>query len=250
MTFTLTCCQKRGARLTFGDHRDRPDTQTRTAMGEERPWPWERSYPPGVRWDAPLAISTLPQMLDAFTVQWGPKPALEYRDRTISYAELHAAVDASPAGLLDLGVAPGHGRRALSAQHPLPPHRLLRGAPMRRPRRAPLAARCRAGAGLQAQGQRRPHPGDDQHRLHGPDGAEAHGRRPRRPADRRRRHGLRSLGASRQRLFPTTPTSSASTRCAKPAPASCRGNGRRSRSRTSRCCSTPAAPPAGPRAPS
>jgi long-chain acyl-CoA synthetase len=76
-------------------------------MGEERPWPWEKSYPPGVRWDAPLAISTLPQMLDAFTAQWGPKPALEYRDRTTSYAELRAAADAVAAGLMDLGVGPG-----------------------------------------------------------------------------------------------------------------------------------------------
>jgi long-chain acyl-CoA synthetase len=76
-------------------------------MGEERPWPWERSYPPGVRWDAPLAISTLPQMLDAFTAQWGPKPALEYRDHTTSYAELGAAVEAVAAGLMDLGVGPG-----------------------------------------------------------------------------------------------------------------------------------------------
>ena len=74
-------------------------------MGEERPW--ERSYPPGVRWDAPLEISTLPRMLDAFTAQWGPKPALEYRDRTMSYAELRAAVDAVASGLLDLGVRPG-----------------------------------------------------------------------------------------------------------------------------------------------
>ncbi len=76
-------------------------------MGEERPWPWERSYPPGVRWDAPLAISTLPQMLDVFTAQWGPKPALEYRDRTTTYAELRTAVDAVAAGLMDLGVGPG-----------------------------------------------------------------------------------------------------------------------------------------------
>jgi long-chain acyl-CoA synthetase len=74
-------------------------------MGEERPW--ERSYPPGVRWDAPLEISTLPQMLDAFTAQWGPKPALEYRDRTVSYAELRAAVDNLASGFLDLGVRPG-----------------------------------------------------------------------------------------------------------------------------------------------
>jgi long-chain acyl-CoA synthetase len=37
----------------------------------------------------------------------GPKPALEYRDRTTSYAELRAAVDAVAAGLMDLGVGPG-----------------------------------------------------------------------------------------------------------------------------------------------
>jgi long-chain acyl-CoA synthetase len=107
LPFTLTCCQERSTRLTFVDHRDRPNTHTRTAMGEERPWPWERSYPPGVRWDAPLAISTLPEMLDAFTAQWGPKPALEYRDHTTSYAELRTAVDAIAAGLLDLGVGSG-----------------------------------------------------------------------------------------------------------------------------------------------
>ena len=74
-------------------------------MGEERPW--ERSYPPGVRWDAPLEISTLPAMFDAFTAQLGPKPALEYRDRTTSYAQLRAAVDAVASGLVDLGVGPG-----------------------------------------------------------------------------------------------------------------------------------------------
>jgi long-chain acyl-CoA synthetase len=74
-------------------------------MGEERPW--ERSYPPGVRWDAPLEIFTLPAMLDAFTAQWGPNPALEYRDRTVSYAKLRAAVDSLASGFLDLGVRPG-----------------------------------------------------------------------------------------------------------------------------------------------
>ncbi|HEX5957185.1 MAG TPA: AMP-binding protein, partial [Hyphomicrobiaceae bacterium] len=74
-------------------------------MGEERPW--ERSYPPGVRWDAPLEISTLPAMLDAFTAQWGPRPAFEYRDHTISYAELGEVVDSLASGLVDLGVRPG-----------------------------------------------------------------------------------------------------------------------------------------------
>jgi long-chain acyl-CoA synthetase len=46
-------------------------------------------------------------MLDASTARWGPKPALEYRDRTTSYAELGAAVGAVASGLMDLGVVPG-----------------------------------------------------------------------------------------------------------------------------------------------
>jgi long-chain acyl-CoA synthetase len=74
-------------------------------MGEERPW--ERSYPAGVHWDAPIEIVTLPQMFDAFTAKWGPRPALEYRDRTTSYAELRADVDAVASGLMDLGVRHG-----------------------------------------------------------------------------------------------------------------------------------------------
>ena len=74
-------------------------------MGEQRPW--EKSYPPGVRWDVPIETAPLPAMFDDFTAEWGPKPALEYRDRKISYAELRAAVDAVASGLMDLGVAPG-----------------------------------------------------------------------------------------------------------------------------------------------
>ena len=52
-------------------------------MGAERPW--EKSYPPGVRWDAPIATATLPAMFDEMTAKWADKPALEYRDRTTSY---------------------------------------------------------------------------------------------------------------------------------------------------------------------
>ena len=74
-------------------------------MGEQRPW--ERSYPPGVRWDVPIETAPLPSMFDDFTAKWGLKPALEYRDRQTSYAELRAAVDAVASGLIDLGVGPG-----------------------------------------------------------------------------------------------------------------------------------------------
>jgi long-chain acyl-CoA synthetase len=74
-------------------------------MGEERPW--ERSYPAGVRWDAPIETAPLTSLFDAFTDKWGTKPALEYRGRTTSYAELRSAVDAFASGLMDLGVKPG-----------------------------------------------------------------------------------------------------------------------------------------------
>ncbi|HWB46813.1 MAG TPA: dicarboxylate--CoA ligase PimA [Hyphomicrobiaceae bacterium] len=74
-------------------------------MGEERIW--EKSYPAGVRWDAPLDITTLPQLLTTAAARFNAKPALEYRDRKITYRELAEEVDAVAAGLIDLGVKPG-----------------------------------------------------------------------------------------------------------------------------------------------
>jgi long-chain acyl-CoA synthetase len=74
-------------------------------MGEQRPW--VKSYPAGVRWDAPIETAALPALFDAFTGRWADKPALEYRDRQITYAELRAEVDAIASGLIQLGVKPG-----------------------------------------------------------------------------------------------------------------------------------------------
>ncbi len=74
-------------------------------MGEKRPW--EKGYPPGVRWDVVIETAPLPALFDAFTEKWSANPALEYRGRQISYAELRAAVDAVASGLMDLGVRPG-----------------------------------------------------------------------------------------------------------------------------------------------
>jgi len=68
---------------------------------------WEKSYPPGVRWDAPIETATLPALFDRCTERWAAKPALEYRDRKTTYAELRAGVEAVASGLMDLGVGPG-----------------------------------------------------------------------------------------------------------------------------------------------
>ncbi|MBM1171136.1 dicarboxylate--CoA ligase PimA [Microvirga arabica] len=63
-------------------------------------FPWERSYPPGVRWDAPIVPSTLPKLLDEAVAAYGDRPAIEYRDRPISYTEIGRQADAFAAALL------------------------------------------------------------------------------------------------------------------------------------------------------
>jgi long-chain acyl-CoA synthetase len=71
-----------------------------------RPYPWEKSYPPGVRWDAPIATTTLPAMLERAVAEFGPRTAIEYRGRTISFRELGSQADAAAAGFAELGVGP------------------------------------------------------------------------------------------------------------------------------------------------
>ena len=72
-----------------------------------RPLPWEKSYPPGVVWDAPIEIGTLPALLARAVARFGEKPAFEYRERKISYADFGRRVDAFAAGLISLGIAKG-----------------------------------------------------------------------------------------------------------------------------------------------
>jgi long-chain acyl-CoA synthetase len=71
------------------------------------PHRWEKLYPPEVHWDAPIGIGTLPALLDKAAAEWGDKPAIEYRDRKISFRELATLVDRMAAGLLLEGVRAG-----------------------------------------------------------------------------------------------------------------------------------------------
>jgi long-chain acyl-CoA synthetase len=88
-------------------------------MGERRLW--EKSYPPGIRWDTPIATSTLPALFDKATSEWAAKPALEYRDQRTTYAELRAGVEAVASGLMDLGVGPGKAVALYLPNTPLHP---------------------------------------------------------------------------------------------------------------------------------
>ena len=47
--------------------------------------PGEQHYPPGVRWDAAIVRGTLPELLAQAARAYGDRPALEFRDRPISF---------------------------------------------------------------------------------------------------------------------------------------------------------------------
>jgi long-chain acyl-CoA synthetase len=66
-------------------------------------YPGEKFYPEGVHWDDPIARGTLPDLLSNAAKQYGARPAIEFRDRAISYAELEAMVEVAASAFLRAG---------------------------------------------------------------------------------------------------------------------------------------------------
>jgi long-chain acyl-CoA synthetase len=81
-------------------------------MTTVRPYPWEKSYPAGVRWDAPIETSSISALLDKTVAAHGEKPVFDYRERKILYRELGAMADRFAAALIKMGLGKG-GRIAL-----------------------------------------------------------------------------------------------------------------------------------------
>src|SRR5450631_4265905 len=65
--------------------------------------PGEKFYPEGVHWDDPIARGTLPDLLSKAAADYGARPAIEFRDRAISYRELEAMVERAASALLRAG---------------------------------------------------------------------------------------------------------------------------------------------------
>jgi long-chain acyl-CoA synthetase len=65
--------------------------------------PGEQFYPQGVHWDDPIARGTLPDLLPTAAAEFGSRPALEFRDRPISYSELEALVETAASAFLRAG---------------------------------------------------------------------------------------------------------------------------------------------------
>ena len=70
------------------------------------PFAWEKHYPRGLVWDAPVVPGTVPALFADAVAAHAARSAIEFRDRRISYAELASAADAMAAGLLRRGLKP------------------------------------------------------------------------------------------------------------------------------------------------
>src|SRR2546421_2525943 len=70
--------------------------------------PGEQFYPEGVHWDEPIARGTLPDLLSKAAVEFGARPAIEFRDRPISYAELEGMVEVAASAFLHAGYGTNH----------------------------------------------------------------------------------------------------------------------------------------------
>jgi long-chain acyl-CoA synthetase len=57
-------------------------------MPPARPFAWERVYPPGLDWGAPIARGTLGGLLGASAAAFGDAVALRYRDTALSFRDL------------------------------------------------------------------------------------------------------------------------------------------------------------------
>ena len=70
--------------------------------------PGEQFYPEGVHWDDPLPRGTLPDLLSAAASEFGSRPALEFRDRPISFAGLESLVETAASAFLRAGYGKDH----------------------------------------------------------------------------------------------------------------------------------------------
>jgi len=70
--------------------------------------PGENFYPEGIHWDDPIAKGTLPDLLSTAAADYGARPAIEFRDRPITYAGLEAMVEVAASAYLRAGYGRNH----------------------------------------------------------------------------------------------------------------------------------------------
>ena len=79
-------------------------TVTSPTRMKRSPFVWEKHYPPGLAWDTPIGVGTIPALFGQAVADHASRTAIEYRDRPISFAELGRAVDATASAFLKRGL--------------------------------------------------------------------------------------------------------------------------------------------------
>ncbi len=69
--------------------------------------PWEAHYPADVDWGMAIETGPVPALLDRAAAAWPDKVAIEYRDHSITFAELARMADRMAAGFLREGIGAG-----------------------------------------------------------------------------------------------------------------------------------------------
>ena len=79
----------------------------RTAPAADAPHAWEKSYPPGLDWRAPIAPRPLTALFDEAVKAYADRTAMSFRGKHYRYRDLARLVDRTAKGLQALGVGRG-----------------------------------------------------------------------------------------------------------------------------------------------
>lgn len=73
----------------------------------KRPYPWEKSYPDGLKWDLPLSAKPMTDVFETVAEQFPENTCTNFRGRRYSYADINKLVRQAATGLQALGVHKG-----------------------------------------------------------------------------------------------------------------------------------------------
>lgn len=89
--------------------------------GEKEKPAWQVHFPKACDWDAPLQITTLPELLAAGVTIGGDKPAIGFRGQKLSYRAFAMEVERLASGLAAAGIARGENVAVLLPNTPYHP---------------------------------------------------------------------------------------------------------------------------------
>jgi non-ribosomal peptide synthetase component F len=70
-------------------------------------YPWEKSYPPGVKWELEVPKKTIHQIFEESCAQYADRPFTDFLDKEMTFGDYKKASDHAAAGFQKLGVGPG-----------------------------------------------------------------------------------------------------------------------------------------------